>query len=794
MQFIQEKDFAPVRLADISAGVREDLRLRRNLRRLSWGTRLISLIVLILFIVLMTEVWQMLQRSFASKVEGYTHSYSVALQRTAMGELNSLRMFSMLLSEGIGGQHQLMQHTRYLSSFDAIFYWGKDGRQAYLTADGKWLEGGLNQLSPAHVEAIAKAQAGKATLSSSFRSQLFGQQMIAYAVPVFSDSGSAVGALTAVKNLNAFTQLLPEISGPNVHLHLAILDAHGQVMIAWGSDNFRFKPNVSLYALQGLSAKQVVALKQAAATKQRYHLHFTHRGNNWGLTLLPVGFADWNIVAFSNFSTIASPFFSELSRLAFLLTIVFASVLVLNFVASSLIHRSYRRQISLSFYDPLTHGYNLRKFMIELSRKVFRRGSWYLVAFNVRDFRYVNEYAGSRNADKLLQLISQQALAQSKIVLSCREQGDQFYFLVQAKQEEQARSLLLQMCQDISAVYQPYFAIFPICCYGGVFKFDNQLPPEEQLHRAKLVQHTARKMKGTVMLFYDEELYMQLQHRQEIEKAMRPALEHGEFRLYLQPKFDLHKQRVTAAEALVRWHSADGTVLLPGQFMPIFDKNGFSAKLDLFMLEQTCAFIRKTLDAGLQPMCISVNQCKELLFSGDYLDKVHALLQRYQIPPHLVVIEVLESIMAQDLQRLNPYLIKLRSLGVGIALDDFGTGYSSLNMLSTLQVNEIKFDKAFLLEPDRIKKAKNKIILQQFQSIVYIFNAHTVVEGVENAEDAFYLQQAGFDLAQGFFYSKPLPEDSFVAQFMHKSQLLSLPKEAESSLPQFTVTPPNLEK
>lgn len=165
--------------------------------------------------------------------------------------------------------------------------------------------------------------------------------------------------------------------------------------------------------------------------------------------------------------------------------------------------------------------------------------------------------------------------------------------------------------------------------------------------------------------------------------------------MYLQPKIDLTSGRLGGAEALVRWTTGTGRMLYPDQFIPLFEQNGFSVSLDLYMVECACKQLRAWLDQGIQPPPLSVNQSKLLLFEADYIQNLERLIERYQIPASWITLEILEGLALENAGELNARISQLQATGFRISMDDFGSGYSSLNTLNSLQIDELKLDRGF---------------------------------------------------------------------------------------------------
>ena len=176
---------------------------------------------------------------------------------------------------------------------------------------------------------------------------------------------------------------------------------------------------------------------------------------------------------------------------------------------------------------------------------------------------------------------------------------------------------------------------------------------QEDREKALMAMQHIQPMRHTNLFFYDVELRKALQDKTDIESHMNIALENKEFKLFLQPKNRLSDGKVIGAEALVRWQKPDGSYRYPNEFIPFFEANGFCAKLDLYMVEQACEQIRAWLDNGREAIPASVNQSRLLFTDRSYPDKLEQIVQCYQVPPSLIILEILENTVAADLEQLN---------------------------------------------------------------------------------------------------------------------------------------------
>lgn len=280
----------------------------------------------------------------------------------------------------------------------------------------------------------------------------------------------------------------------------------------------------------------------------------------------------------------------------------------------------------------------------------------------------------------------------------------------------------------------------------------------------------ARSLPRNSIWFYDLNLHQEEILQNYVESHMNQALENGEFKMYLQPKFDLRTGRLSGAEALVRWIRGDGKVIYPGQFIPIFESNGFCAVLDMYMTEQVCRLIRKWLDQGIRPIPVSVNHSKILFYETDYVGRMEKLIEKYETPARWITLEILEGLAMENIDKLNQVIASLKEIGFRISMDDFGSGYSSLNTLGKLDIDELKLDKGFMEGIDGTDQQKQKIILEHIIMISRSLEISTVAEGIETKENEQMIQELGCDFGQGYYYCRPIPAEEFHEKYMQKGK------------------------
>ena len=289
------------------------------------------------------------------------------------------------------------------------------------------------------------------------------------------------------------------------------------------------------------------------------------------------------------------------------------------------------------------------------------------------------------------------------------------------------------------------------------------------ISRASFAKSTIKENALQQFAIYDEKLLQKSKNENFIETHMETALANKEFFVMYQPKIDLATEKVVGAEALVRWQSPKLGFMPPNSFVPLFERNNFIVKLDFYVYEEVFKFIRRCMDKGEPTVPISVNVSR----NHDKPDKfVHAftgLLKKYNITPAQVEVELLER-ATLDKNLLREITIMLQKEGFKVAMDDFGSGESSLNMLSSIPVNILKFDRSFLFANDAVNGRLDETAESFIQTLVVLgknLKKQTIFEGVETEEQRDFLRKIKCDQVQGYFYSKPLREDEFI-QFLKK--------------------------
>ena len=239
----------------------------------------------------------------------------------------------------------------------------------------------------------------------------------------------------------------------------------------------------------------------------------------------------------------------------------------------------------------------------------------------------------------------------------------------------------------------------------------------------------------------------------QIESEFDIALQNHEFEVWYQPKYDIRKQEIIGAEALVRWRNKDKKLISPGKFIPVFEKNGQIIRLDEEIINLVFQDVKEMKRLHYKVVPISINLSRLHLYQPDAIEKIEGLVKKYEIEPSQIVFEITESAVLDDKKSLQCLITRLHQLGFKVDMDDYGTGISSLGSLFSFEFDAIKLDKSFI---DHIGDRKMDIIIKSTIQMAKDLNLEIIAEGTETKEQVEFLLQNDCSIAQGFYFSKPL--------------------------------------
>jgi len=387
----------------------------------------------------------------------------------------------------------------------------------------------------------------------------------------------------------------------------------------------------------------------------------------------------------------------------------------------------------------------------------------FVAVINVAEFRRINEEKGFEMGNSILVAIAgilHRCIGNGELL--GRSEGSRFAALFR---NSDADELIARMNIMLNSIQRQIYEKFHIQIYlivGICDMNDDPIGFMGALDRAITAQKTIRDrvyFHENLVAFYDGALREKIKERRYIEANMVSALENDEFHVFYQPKVDIATGKVVGAEALVRWIKLDGTVISPGKFVPVFEENGFISEMDFAIYRHAVADIKRWLDEGLDVPLISLNVSRYHLADDNFCEKLYDLVDSVGVPHELIELEITESLLTENLEKLIETVTWFKERGFRISIDDFGSGYSSLNLITMLPFDTLKIDGGFFLKNDLTDK--NKKVITSVVTLAKSLNLKTVSEGVETQVQVDFLRDLGCDMIQGFFYYKPMPGNDF---------------------------------
>lgn len=381
-----------------------------------------------------------------------------------------------------------------------------------------------------------------------------------------------------------------------------------------------------------------------------------------------------------------------------------------------------------------------------------------VVSMDIDNFRLFNKLFGREAGDKLLNYIAEHMLALVAEVggVAGYFGADNFALVMPIDME-----VLMKLRGDIITgieLYGDNVAILPL--FGVYCIRDLTLPVEDMFDCAAVALKQAKNSQTGRICQYNTDMEERADQEITLLSEIREGIENGEFTFFVQPQCDISTGKVVGGESLVRWRHPQKGLVPPGLFIPVLEKSGFIAELDRYVWEQVCKWLRDWIDSGYKPVPISINISRIDIFSMDVAEYLKMLMEKYDLSPNLVKVEITESAYAESNDKIIKTVKQLRDASFLVMMDDFGSGYSSLNMLNSIAVDVLKIDMRFLEIGDDVE-AKGFGILETVINMARQMKVPVVVEGVETQKQENYLLKMGCRYSQGYYYFKPMPIEDF---------------------------------
>ncbi len=589
-------------------------------------------------------------------------------------------------------------------------------------------------------------------------------QLFLISKKIFDANQTLKGVLCATIRIETLTKLLKNIDFKEQD-PITIIDSQGrfifhqdpsQILETYTPKNPKYKNQTS-----AMIATLTEGIIETEATDGKpIDLLFTKiEGTNWTL-------------GYKIPKTIFQNYFSGMKKsIIHMLLISLVTMIALVIIEGLLFNFIQKKQLFTVNYDSITYLWTRQHFEKEATRLIRhnKRAKFMLIECDIRNFKFINQNYGVKQADKLIRFYSKllnRACSEMHGIIG-RGFADHFYLLTKVTSVNNAMAAFKKQIEKITDEIKKYeIPFFPK--YGITFlrpdEKNNNATIQSLIGQASFAKSTIKDSHLTPYSIYNSKLLKKINEETLIEASMEEALKNKEFFVLYQPKISLSTEKIVGAEALVRWNSSKLGFLAPDRFIPLFERNGFITKLDYYVYDEVFAFLDKMIERGEEPIPISVNMARNHNKPQKFIHDFMEIFNRHKVPAKYIQLELIErSFMSSE--TMKEIINSLHKKGFSVAMDDFGSGESSLNVISKIPVDVLKFDREFLLSSTNKNGELDKKTAKFIEILVELSKSlekETVFEGVETKAQRDFLKSINCDQAQGYFYSKPLSEQEFL--------------------------------
>ncbi len=426
--------------------------------------------------------------------------------------------------------------------------------------------------------------------------------------------------------------------------------------------------------------------------------------------------------------------------------------------------------IHLAHYDDLTSLPN-RVFFHEMLNKTLHHSSRHkkmmaILFIDIDRFKNINDELGVAAGDLVLKEIANRfrTVLRSGDILA-RLGGDEFIILLNdighPKFASPVADKLLQVCAEpIKIENHELMVTISI----GICIYPNDGESLEDLQKnADIVMHNVKQSGGSVFQYFTREMSVEAHEHIKLEAALRKAISNNEFVLHYQPKLNLNDGSIAGVEALIRWENPELGLINPIEFIPLAEETGLIMQIGEWALREACKASKAWQQQGFEPVIVAVNLSPKQFQHQDIAKLVESILLEFSLDPKYLELEITETAMMSDVEATVSKLQRIKNSGVHISVDDFGTGYTSISYLKKFPISILKIDQTFI---KGISYNQNDTaIISAVIALAHSLGMKVVAEGVETAEQLQYLADNGCDIVQGYYLSRPLPEQKIILQF-----------------------------
>lgn len=583
-------------------------------------------------------------------------------------------------------------------------------------------------------------------------------------VPVYDNKGEIKGVLFATYLTEKFHEVIFSDSFQGEG-YTYIVAGDGDVISSYGDGMQKEYDNIFIYT--GDAAQYDDAIQEKVENDMREKISRVGIGVNedndkyfYCYKPLEIESADmnWYIFSIEPKSVLDERMHPIMRDIQFLTVILICILVMANIVF--LFYNVRRRQelFRLAYKDSITGGDNFSNF--KEKAKKYENTEGYVIALDISEFKLVNNVCGNASGDEVLKVIWDVILANcNDNEQAARVNADRFVIFWIESSKKTVTYRIEKLINEIEGISEQLSVprLYPVIGIRAVEKLDDADKRYGEALRAKAL---VKNRRDRHYAFYDEIDYDTIVENKNLENGFEKALADKKFEVWYQPKFNSHTGKIVGSEALIRWRADDGSLISPGRFIPLFEKNGNIIRLDEYVFREVCRQQKEWQKEGIQILPVSVNISRFSLYYSNVVEKYERIINYYDVDHKYVQIEITESAIIENTVIVE-LIQKFHDAGFDILLDDFGSGYSSLASLNQMPFDTIKLDKSLV---DYVGNENGEKLLKFIVQLVQSLGMKITAEGVEYKEQLDFLENLNCDDIQGFYFSKPLMLADFSAK------------------------------
>lgn len=744
-----------------------------------WGKRFITIALMICIpvaIVLAGAYYFLVQTTNDINRQDQQYLSEIAMQNAKIIQNTvHMQLDKIEAVANIIGQEEKLDTNRMITVLQSEQTRSAFKRMGYAALDGNAITTDAEQFSIADRDYFKKALSGLSSVSDRLVDKVDSGFINVYAVPLYHE-GQVAGVVFATNETDLFTDLLNTATfGGEGFSYIVTKEGEPIVFTEHKNGLYEFSNLFDEIYGDKMGEEKVQAIKKNMEQNKNGVIEYSRGDVQRVGAYCRVGVNDWYVLSVVPTAVISQNTNRLIARNTKI--VLFTSTAFMLLLVTVVIqNRKTKRHLEhVAYFDELTGFPNYNAFRERAQRVLIENPhkQFLFTKMDVQNFKLVNDRLGFDMGDRVLKNMAQalSEVASEPNELFARIMVDEFIIMFNNRGKAEMDHIRNRFRQRFTELMGPsfqYFVKFPTGRYVTDTGEDSIAEIFEKVNYAHRQAKLMTEQTGVTEFYFDDADKKKAVRETEIEDKMAAALENREFKVYLQPKYALASETVVGAEALVRWEASNASLIYPGEFIPLFEHNGFITKLDFYMFEQVCQLIRGWMDCGQTIVTVSVNFSRRHLANPHFIDELVEIANRYGVPAHNIELELTESIIFENEDLLETVLNKIHAAGFTLSMDDFGTGYSSLGLLKNLPVDVIKIDRSFFT--DHSDSARANAVIESIMLMAKKLHIVTVAEGIESREHIDLLRAAGCDIVQGYYYAKPMPVEQFAALMQQQTE------------------------